>query len=92
MLRDADRTRLEHFELSTRLRALERVSILVDEESARQLARSILDEATLFLTGNENWVDSLDAAFRMLRLGIRMRDRKGTNALMTYKDGLWYKT
>ena len=90
VLRDADRTRLRHFELSTRLRALERVSILVDEESARQLARRNVDEAIVFLRGNENWVDGLDVAFRMLRLGIRMGDRKGTNDLMTYMDGLWF--
>lgn len=89
VLRDADRTRLEHFELSTRLRALERVSILVDEESARQLARRVIDEATVFFRGDEDWVGNLDVAFRMLRLGLRMRDRQGTDDLMRYMDRLW---
>ena len=92
VLRDADRSRLEHFELSTKLRSLERVSVLLDNESASQLAKRALGETVRFLTGDDDWVENVDVALRMLQLGIRTGDWEGTDDLIKYMDNLWSDT
>lgn len=92
VLRDADRSRLEHFELSTRLRSLERISVLVDDESARQLVKGTLEETIRFLSGDDDWVENFEVALRMLQLGIRTEDWEGTDDLIRYMDDLWSNT
>ncbi len=92
VFRDADRTRLEHFELSTRLRSLERISVLVDDESASQLVKGALDETIHFLSGDDDWVENFEVALRMLQLGIRTGDWEGTDDLIRYMDNLWSNT
>ena len=89
VLREADRTRLKHLELATRLRSLERVSILVDSESASQMASRALDETIRFLRGEDDWVGNLEVALRMFRIGIRTRDWDHTDELYDYMEGLW---
>ena len=92
VLRDVDRSRLEHYALSTRLRSLERVSVLVDSRDAIRLVRSALDEVLRFLEGDGDWVESLEAAIRMLRLGIRTENWDDTKRLIDYMDGIWKDT
>ena len=92
VLRDVDRPQLEHFALSTRLRTLERVSVLVDNEQAGNLVQSALTEVLRFLEGDGNWVEHLEAALRMLRLAIRAGDWKDARRLIAYMDALWGDT
>ena len=92
VLRDVDRSRLEHYALSTRLRSLERVSVLVDSRDAIRLVRSALDEVLRFLEGDGDWVENLEAAIRMLRLGIRTGNWDDTKRLIDYMDGIWKDT
>ena len=92
VLRDADRLRLEHFELGTRHRSLERVSVLVDDTSARELTRDAFDETIRYLKGGGDWVENLEVAFRMLRIGIRVGDTDDVRELLSYMDTLWGST
>ncbi len=89
VLREADRTRLEHFELATRLRSLERATILAERDSASGLVKRALDETIRFLSSEVDWVENLDVALRMLRLGIRARDWEHTDDLYSYMDDIW---
>ena len=89
VLRDIDRLRLEHFELAIRHRSLERISVLVDRESAAQLVKQALGETVGFLRDANNWVEHIEVAFRMLRIGVRAGDWHDVEALLEYMDGLW---
>jgi hypothetical protein len=89
VLRDADRAKLEQFALSTTLRSLERVSVLVDLESARGLARQTLETIGRFLAGEEDWVENLELAFRLLRLGIDTQDWRESHQLSDWMDKMW---
>ena len=92
VLRDIDRLRLEHFELAIRYRSLERISVLIDRESAAQLVRRAIMETVGFLRDSNNWVENLEVAFRMLRLGVRTGDWHDVKELLTYMDELWRDT
>ena len=92
VLREADRLRLEHFRVGTRHRALERVSALVDSASARVLASRAFEETSRFLVGDGDWVENLDVALRMLRIGVRAGDVSNVRTLLAYMDGLWGST
>ena len=92
VLREADRATLKHFELSTRLQSLERASVLLDKKSAGAVAKRALDEAHRFFSGDHNWVENLEVALRLLRLGIHTGDWEDTEDLSRYMDGLWLDT
>ena len=89
VLRDVDRSRLEHYALSTRLRSLERVSVLVDRKHAEKLVRSALNEVLRFLVGDGNWVENFEAAMRILRLSVRAGDWRDTERLIGHMDAVW---
>lgn len=89
VFRDADKVKLEHFELSISLRSLERVSILLDTEEARRLAERTLREITRFLSGDSDWVENLDLAFRLLGLGVACGDGIEARTLSVWMDSLW---
>lgn len=74
VLRDADRTKLERFALSTSLRTLERASVLVSLNEARELVRRTLERVGRILNSEEDWVANLDAALRLFRLAIGTDD------------------
>lgn len=74
VLRDADRVRLERFALSTSLKTLERASVLLDIDEAQQLVRSTIARLGSVLGGGDDWVESLDAALRLLRLAVSNKD------------------
>ena len=82
VLREADRLRLEHWNVSTRLRSLERVSLLLDPDSAREVAERALAETKRFLANSDDWVDNLEQSLRLLRLAIRVRDFEGGKSLV----------
>ncbi len=74
VLRDADRAHLERFALSTSLRTLERASALVSVEEAQALVRRTLERVGRVLNEEDNWVESLDVALRLLRLAVGTDD------------------
>ena len=74
VLRDADRTKLERFALSTSLKTLERASVLVGADDARELVRKTLERVGRILNAEEDWVANLEAALRLLRLAISTDD------------------
>jgi len=89
VLREADKAKLERFGVSTVLRSLERASVLVDQESARALAKRTLDEMNRFLTGDGDWVDHLALVFRLLRLGVRTGDWDESERLIDDMNSKW---
>jgi hypothetical protein len=74
VLRDADRTRLERFALSTSLQTLERATVMLDPEEAQRVVRSTLERVGRVLGAEDDWIESLDAALRLLRLAVGTRD------------------
>lgn len=74
VLRDADRTKLERFALSTSLRTLERASVLVGADDSRELVRKTLGQVGRIMNAEEDWVANLDAVTRLLRLAIGTND------------------
>lgn len=74
VLRDADRTHLEHFALSTSLRTLERASVLLDAEEAQRLVRATLQQVGRVLNEEDNWVENLEMAFQLLGLAVGTGD------------------
>lgn len=88
VLRDVDRSRLEHYALSIRLRSLERVSVLVGGEHSRRLMRSTLEDVLRFLEGDRDWVDNLEASLRILRLWISTGQWDNAKRLIDYMDGI----
>ena len=89
VLRDADRVRLEHFTTSNTLRSLERVSQLVSAEEAREHCRRTLAKVSRLLAGDREWVENLDVAFRLLRLGVGSDDWRETRRLVRWMDSQW---
>jgi len=89
VLRDADRAKLEHFALSNTLHSLERMSVMVDPEDARKLARQTLERIGRFLAGEEDWVENLELAFRILRLGLATQDGQEFQKLNRWMDSMW---
>ncbi len=89
VLRDADRTRLERFALSTSLQSLERVSSLVDAKWALECVRNTLDRVGRVLDGEDNWVENIDLVFRLLRLAIGTRDWKSCAQLNERTEAMW---
>jgi hypothetical protein len=89
VLRDADRTRLERFALSTSLRSLERVSSLIDHEQARELVRGSLERVGRVLDAEDNWVDDLDVSLRLLKLAISTGDWTSVTELLERMDRVW---
>ena len=74
VLRDADRTRLERFALSTSLRTLERASVLLDHDESQRMVRSTLEGVAGVLTVEDDWVGGLEVTLRLLRVAIATRD------------------
>lgn len=74
VLRDADRTRLERFALSTSLRTLERATVLLDPEEAQRVVRATLERVGRVLAAEDDWVENLDTALRLLRVAIGTKD------------------
>lgn len=89
VLRDADRTRLERFALSTSLRSLERASRLLDREQARGLVRRTLETVGRILDAEGSWVDDLDVTLRLLRLAIAAGDWQSARELNDRMDRTW---
>lgn len=89
VLRDADRTRLERFALSTSLNSLERVSSLIGHEEARELVRGSLERIGRVLDAEDNWVDDLDLSLRLLKLAISTGDWKSATELRERMDRVW---
>ena len=61
---------------------LERVSLLLDPDSAREVAERALAETKRFLANSDDWVDNLEQSLRLLRLAIRVRDFEGGKSLV----------
>lgn len=89
VLRDADRTRLERFALSTSLHSLERVSSLIDHSEARAMVRRSLERVGRVLDSEDNWVDDLDVSLRLLKLAISTGDWTSATELRKRMDRVW---
>lgn len=89
VLREADRARLERFALSTSLRSLERVTSMVSREEATELVRTCLERVGRVLDAEDNWVDDLDVALRLLKLAISTEDWASARELCSRMDRVW---
>lgn len=89
VLRDADRVRLERFSLSTSLHSLERVSAMVDREHARGVVRRSLERVGRVLDAEDNWVDNLDVALRLLKLAISTEDWDSCAEVNARMEEMW---
>lgn len=89
VLRDADRTRLERFTLSTSLHSLERVSSLIGHDEAREMVRGSLERVGRVLEAEDNWVADLDVSLRLLKLAISTGDWESATELRERMDRVW---
>lgn len=88
-LRDADRVKLEHFALSTTLSSIERVSLLVENNDARQLVRSALEGLERLVADQDSWVESVESAFRLLSISVSIEEWEGVSRLLNRMDAIW---
>jgi hypothetical protein len=89
VLRNADRSRLERFSLSTSLHTLERVSSMVDSEDALRVVRGTLKKIGRVMNEDENWVENLDVGLRILKLAISTSDWKSCAELNDRIEEIW---
>ena len=89
VLRDADRLKLQHFELSTRLRSIERAASLVNTDDAREIAATTLNDVCAFLAIESDWVEQLNLSHRVLRLGFTTANWGASRRLIEYMDSIW---
>jgi len=89
VLREADRTRLERFSLSTSLSSLERVSSLISHSEARRLVRNSLERVGRVLDTEDNWVADLSVSLRLLKLAISTGDWDSAQELLGRMDRIW---
>ena len=89
VLRDVDRLKLEHFNLSNRLRSIERAAVLVDRSAAKQMAVRTLDEIFEFLDSDDDWVGNLDLTLRIFRLGLMTGAWDAAFRLVEHTDSRW---
>lgn len=92
VLREADRARLERFALSTSLRSLERVTSMITPGEAKELVRSCLERVGRVLDSENNWVNDIDVAFRLLKLSIATGDWESAKELCARMDRVWGTT
>ena len=92
VLRDADRLKLHHFNLSNKLRSIERAAVLLDPETAREFGVRTIDEVCSFLDVEPDWVENLNLAFRILRIGIFAGSWELSERIVDYMDSLWGTT
>ncbi len=92
VLRDADRIKIQHFALSNMLHSLQRTSAMVDPESASDLVGRALDRIVRFLAGENDWVEHLEVAFRILRLAISTQDADEFRKLNGWFNNIWGST
>ncbi len=88
-LRDADRTKLEHFALSTALSSLERMSTLVNNQDARRIVKGAVQGLERLVADHDSWVESLDSAFRLLGIAAGVKDWDEVNELVERTEILW---
>ncbi len=81
VLRDADRVRLERFELSTSLRTLERATVLLDLEEVRELVRKTVTKVERLIRAETDWIESMGTALRLFCVALRASDYKSCIAL-----------
>ncbi|MET4617984.1 hypothetical protein ABIA71_003587 [Stenotrophomonas sp. 2619] len=92
VLREADRARLEHFALSTSLRSLERVTSMINHAEAKKMVRECLERVVRVLDSENDWVDDLDVALRLLKLAIITGDWVSAIDLRSRLDRVWGTT
>ena len=89
VLRNADRSKLERFSLSTSLATLERVSTMVEEADARQLIRDTLEKIGRIVKAEGNWAENLRTLLRLLKLAISTRDWESCSELLEPMERRW---
>ena len=92
VLRSADRPKIEHFALSTRLRSLDRLAVLLSNDEARRLALPVMKEMSQYLTGADDWVEDLDISIRLLQLALRTGTWELAKSFNAYLDSCWKDT
>lgn len=91
-LRDADRVRLERFALSTNLRALERISSLVDKSEARTEIEQTITTVGRVLDSEGDWTTNLELVLRLLRLAMSVSSVLTVRELLARTNRLWAST
>jgi hypothetical protein len=89
VLRDADRTKLEHFSLSNTLRDLERIALLLNNPEAQEIASALFDKIETYLASKDGWVEDLELIFRLIRLAASIGDHDGLTRLCSYTERVW---
>jgi hypothetical protein len=74
VFRDADRSSLERYALNTTIRALERISSLVDRKDATKLVRQCIKELRPLLKDHGDWVAELNPLLQLLRVACASDD------------------
>ncbi len=86
VLRDVDRLRLEHRALSVRFSSLERISVLLNEPEARNIAKEVVSQTIAVVRGDDDWVANLTPMLRMLKIGTLTGNVNNVLELLRYMD------
>jgi len=89
VLRDADRVRLQRWSFSSHLRAVERISSLIDAGEASEYVRATLAPALRLVRSEEDWVGEIELEFRLLRLAVLARDWVSAHELLEQMNQRW---
>ena len=89
VLRDADLIKLHNFKVSNTMRSLERVSTLVDPDEVRKLVRDTVSHIQSALSGNGDWVSTLDVQCRLLSIAASCDAWTEAKPLIRWMDTKW---
>ena len=89
VLRDADLVKLHNFKVSNTMRSLERVSTLVDPDEVRKLVRETVSHIQSALSGNGDWVSTLDVQCRLLSIAASCDAWTEAKPLIRWMDTKW---
>lgn len=91
VLRDADRTRLQHYAFVSAMKTLERAARLLDARNALLTVRKRLRPALRVLQDDDVWVDNLEALLRVISLAALVGDAETLLKLVKRTDEQWDK-
>lgn len=91
-LRDADRTKLERFALSTSISSLELLSRLVSQADATEIVQGAIEGLHRLVADHESWVESMEPAFRLLGIAVSIEYWEGAEKLLDRMDAIWGST
>ena len=89
VLRDADRLKLRRFALATKLRTIQRMTVLLDDSKVADIVSKTLNDVNRFLSTDHNWVENLNLCYRILQIGVYTKSWAAAEEIVRYMDDRW---